>query len=117
MHIIKDTIRSSDHCLLKATISCIRQLCQKEATEVSNLARNKLQNNSSIHDKQQIKENGLENLLLKLLDTETDDLIVNEIHDILNSMLTASLTQQNMKQWIILCKETAIASFGEFLLI
>jgi hypothetical protein len=86
-------------------------LCQKEATEVSNLARLKLQNNSSIETK--VKENGLENLLLKLLDTETDELIVNEIHDILNSMLTGSLTQQNMKQWIILCKETAIASFGE----
>lgn len=104
---------STDHCLLKATISCIRQLCQKEAAEVCSLARNKLQKSASVDKRISVKENGLENYLLKLLDTENDESIVNEIHDILNSMLTASLNQQNMKQWILLCKETAIASFGE----
>ena len=80
------------------------------------LSRVKVQFNDieSLEKQKIINENGLETLLIKLLDIENDEIIVNEIHDILNSMLTASLCQQNLLQWISLCKETATASFGKF---
>jgi hypothetical protein len=88
-------------------------LCQKEAHEVRNLARNQ-PFNKQIGMSKIISESGLEGVLIKLLDIESDEIIIHEIYDILNSMLNASLNQYNMKQWINLCKETANASFGKF---
>lgn len=54
---------------------------------------------------------GLEGLLLKILDTENDENIVNDLHDILNSMI-CSINQFNIKNWLTLCKNVALGTFG-----
>ncbi len=59
-----------------------------------------------------LNELGLEGFLLKHLNNLNDESMINEIYDILQSLLNATLNQNTFKHWFNLCKETAIASYG-----
>ena len=59
-----------------------------------------------------IGERGLECLLFKMLDIETNPYLIRDIHDILNSLLCTLLNEFTLKQWLFLCKDIAISTEG-----
>lgn len=101
---------SNDLLLRKASISCIRQLCQKESTEVceqTKLFVSEAKITTGLLTI--INDSGLEGLLFKLLDIEIDNLIISDIRDTINSIFSC-LNETNLKHWISLLKEIAICN-------
>ena len=101
---------SKDFLLRKVAISCLRQLCQKDSLEVCNIAENYVLASKPIGLMSLISERGLECLLFKMLDIETNPYLIRDIHDILNSLLCTLLNEFSLKQWLFLCKDIAISS-------
>ncbi|XP_067647138.1 HEAT repeat-containing protein 5B isoform X4 [Eurosta solidaginis] len=94
------TLSSNYLMLRKAAVSCLRQLSQREAKEVCELAL-------TITPEQcpdiTITEYGLPGVLFAMLDTETDAEMLKNIHDTLTSMLQM-LASDNLSSWLSLCK-------------
>uniref|UniRef100_W4VS74 HEAT repeat-containing protein 5A n=1 Tax=Corethrella appendiculata TaxID=1370023 RepID=W4VS74_9DIPT len=96
--------------LRKAAVSCLRQLTTREAKEVcehamtlvaaSNNANN---NNDDDVNGLQISESGLPGVLFGMLDTESDSVMIKNIHDTITSMLQM-LAADNLSQWLSMCK-------------
>ncbi|XP_066155601.1 HEAT repeat-containing protein 5B isoform X1 [Euwallacea fornicatus] len=94
---------SSDHLLLrKAAISCLRQLAQREAKEVCDLAA-ALASEGPTVEGLIITETGLPGVFFGLLDTETDPGLIKDIHDTIISMMQV-LATGHLAQWLALCK-------------
>ncbi|XP_048654665.1 HEAT repeat-containing protein 5A isoform X8 [Marmota marmota marmota] len=103
--------------LRRAVLACLRQLVQREASEVSEHAvmlakdsREKLTPDANIG------EMGLEGALLALLDKETDQRLCHDIRETLNHMLT-SMAVEKLSLWLKLCKEVLAASADDFLVL
>lgn len=95
---------SSDHLLLrKAAISCLRQLAQREAKEVCDLALTLASEGPTVEGLI-ITETGLPGVFFGLLDTETDAGLIKDIHDTIISMLHV-LATEHLPQWLGLCKD------------
>ena len=95
----------------KVAISCLRQLCQKDSLEVCQIAINYVKQSKPVGLLSLINEQrGLECLLFKLLDIETNPYLIRDIHDILNSLLCTSLNEHNLKRWLFLLKDIAISA-------
>ncbi|XP_076262348.1 HEAT repeat-containing protein 5B isoform X3 [Rhynchophorus ferrugineus] len=95
---------SSDHLLLrKAAISCLRQLAQREAKEVCDLASTLASEGPTVEGLI-ITETGLPGVFFGLLDTETDAGLIRDIHDTIISMLQV-LATEHLSQWLGLCKD------------
>ena len=106
-----ETILSKEFLLRKVAISCLRQLCQKDSLEVCQIAINYVKQSKPIGLLSLINEQrGLECLLFKLLDIETNPYLIRDIHDILNSLLCTSLNEHNLKRWLFLLKDIAISA-------
>ncbi|KAL1493305.1 hypothetical protein ABEB36_011384 [Hypothenemus hampei] len=100
---------SSNHLLLrKAAISCLRQLAQREAKEVCDLAH-ALASEGPTVEGLVITETGLPGVFFGLLDTETDASLINDIHDTIISMLQV-LATDHLTQWLSLCKDVLTVS-------
>ncbi|XP_072783293.1 HEAT repeat-containing protein 5B isoform X3 [Taeniopygia guttata] len=123
----------SSHLLLRrAAVACLRQLAQREASEVCEYAMSLAKNagdkeNSAIntnlfapgagsrrdahcrHQGVNITETGLEGVLFGMLDRETDRKLCSDIHDTLGHMLS-SLAVENLSHWLMLCKDVLAAS-------
>ena len=84
--------------LRKAAVSCLRQLTTREAKEVCEHAVSLVSDDDGL-----ISENGLPGVLFGMLDTETDDVMIKNIHDTITSMLQI-LAADNLSQWLSLCK-------------
>lgn len=84
--------------LRKASVSCLRQLSQKDAKEVCC--------NAISLDCIKI-EFGLPGILFTMLDTETDVEIIMNIQDTLASMIQ-TLVSDNLTTWLNLCKSILI---------
>ncbi|GFG34432.1 hypothetical protein Cfor_07683, partial [Coptotermes formosanus] len=98
---------SSNHLLLrKAAISCLRQLAQREAKEVCEHAMTLASESrdTNIVEGLVITESGLPGVLFSMLDTETDNRLIKDIHDTLTSMLQM-MAADNLSQWLSLCKD------------
>lgn len=98
---------SSNHLLLrKAAISCLRQLTQREAKEVCEHAMTLASESrdTNIVEGLVITESGLPGVLFSMLDTETDNRLIKDIHDTLTSMLQM-MAADNLSQWLSLCKD------------
>lgn len=92
---------ASNHLLLrKAAVSCLRQLAQREPKEICEHAITLMGENI---DGLIITESGLPGVLFGLLDSETDEKLVKDIHDTIVSMLQM-LAPANLIQWLTLCK-------------
>uniref|UniRef100_A0A8C3V9X3 HEAT repeat-containing protein 5B n=1 Tax=Catharus ustulatus TaxID=91951 RepID=A0A8C3V9X3_CATUS len=101
----------SSHLLLRrAAVACLRQLAQREASEVCEYAMSLAKNAG---DKESsgvnITETGLEGVLFGMLDRETDRKLCSDIHDTLGHMLS-SLAVENLSHWLMLCKDVLAAS-------
>ncbi|MBZ3869647.1 HEAT repeat-containing protein 5A [Sciurus carolinensis] len=96
--------------LRRAVLACLRQLVQREASEVSEHAV-KLAKDSreKLTPDANIREVGLEGALLALLDKETDQRLCHDIKETLNHMLT-SMAVEKLSLWLKLCKEVLAAS-------
>ncbi|GFX28551.1 HEAT repeat-containing protein 5B [Trichonephila clavipes] len=103
---------NSSHLLLRrASVACLRQLAQREASEISAHAiswtkENNLKPNAT---KDTLCENGLEGAIFCMLDTETDIRLVSDAHDTLTSMLQ-TLAEENVGHWLQLCKSVLTAT-------
>lgn len=80
--------------LRKASVSCLRQLSQREAKEVCESSTTVDQLNSDF---------GLPGMLFVMLDTEIDSEIIKNIHDTITSMIQM-LVSDNLSIWLNLCK-------------
>lgn len=86
--------------LRKAAVACLRQLAQREAKEVCEHAKSLFSDDPSAIT---MNDTGLPGILFAMLDTETDDEMIKNIHDTLNSMLQM-LASDNLSQWLTMCK-------------
>uniref|UniRef100_A0A915IWN5 HEAT repeat-containing protein 5B n=1 Tax=Romanomermis culicivorax TaxID=13658 RepID=A0A915IWN5_ROMCU len=103
-----ESLISNYDVLRKASISCLRQLTQREAREVLDHASN-LAPQGLIDKKVSIlPENGLEGALFCLLDTEIDVDVINNAKETLISLLQNTVNEQ-LGQWLTLCKEILVA--------
>ncbi|XP_064514629.1 HEAT repeat-containing protein 5A isoform X5 [Pseudopipra pipra] len=97
--------------LRRAVVSCLRQLVQREAAEVSEYAV------ASVKESREdftpadvnIREIGLEGALLGLLDKELDQRLCQDIKETLTHMLT-SMAVEKLSFWLKLCKDVLAAS-------
>ncbi|XP_012580101.1 PREDICTED: HEAT repeat-containing protein 5A isoform X2 [Condylura cristata] len=96
--------------LRRAVLACLRQLVQREATEVSEHAIMLAKNyREDLALDANIREVGLEGALLTLLDKETDQRLCHDIKETLNHMLT-SMAVDKLSFWLKLCKDVLAAS-------
>ncbi|XP_055635058.1 HEAT repeat-containing protein 5B isoform X2 [Toxorhynchites rutilus septentrionalis] len=91
---------SSNYLMLrKAAVSCLRQLTTREAKEVCEHAMNLV----SDDEKFALSDYGLPGVLFGMLDTESDRVMIKNIHDTITSMLQI-LAADNLSQWLSMCK-------------
>ncbi|XP_022085919.1 HEAT repeat-containing protein 5B-like [Acanthaster planci] len=108
------TSLGSQHLLLRrAAVACLRQLSQREAQEVceyaKSLAKDSRDTSVSTTDGVVITDTGLEGVLFSMLDKETDQRLLSNIHDTLISMLH-ELSGKDLARWLTLCKTVLSAS-------
>ncbi|XP_053690583.1 HEAT repeat-containing protein 5B isoform X2 [Sabethes cyaneus] len=91
---------SSNYLMLrKAAVSCLRQLTTREAKEVCEHALNLVSDDDSFA----LSDYGLPGVLFGMLDTESDNVMIKNIHDTITSMLQI-LAADNLSQWLSMCK-------------
>ncbi|XP_047496501.1 HEAT repeat-containing protein 5B-like isoform X1 [Penaeus chinensis] len=96
---------SCNHLLLRrSAVSCLRQLSQREAWEVCEHALSLVQGNEDSDQGLMMTETGLPGVLFGLLDTETDCVLVRNVHHTLTSTLQA-LATSHLNLWLTLCRE------------
>ncbi|XP_061766590.1 HEAT repeat-containing protein 5B-like isoform X1 [Nerophis ophidion] len=102
----------SSHLLLRrAAVACLRQLAQREASEVCEYAMSlaKKAGDGKKVANLNITETGLEGALFGMLDHETDRKLCSDIHDTLGHMLS-SLAVEKLSHWLKLCKDVLAAT-------
>ena len=101
---------SKEFLLRKVSISCMRQLCQKESMEVCRIAREHVLETKPIGLVSLIGERSLQFLLFKMLDIENNLYLIRDLHDIVHSLLCTSLSEATLQDWLELCKDIAISA-------
>ncbi|XP_061645780.1 HEAT repeat-containing protein 5B [Phyllopteryx taeniolatus] len=103
----------SSHLLLRrAAVACLRQLAQREASEVCEYAMSlakKAGNGKDTAINLNVTETGLEGALFGMLDHETDRKLCSDIHDTLGHMLS-SFAVEKLSHWLKLCKDVLAAT-------
>ncbi|XP_032821133.2 HEAT repeat-containing protein 5B isoform X4 [Petromyzon marinus] len=102
----------SPHLLLRrAAVACLRQLAQREASEVCEYALRLARDTEAQAGAYNIaiSETGLEGVLFGMLDRETDRKLCCDIRDTLGHMLS-SLAVEDLSHWLKLCKDVLAAS-------
>lgn len=105
-----NSLVSKEFLLRKVSVSCLRQLCQKNSVQVCQIAKKYVLDSKPSGLLCLITERGLEFLLFKMLDIETNPLLIRDLHDILYSLLCTSLNETTLKNWLFLCKDIAISA-------
>lgn len=127
----QETLFSPHLILRRAVLSCLRQLVQREAGEVSEHALSLSASNASDRPmtgpvsassgaggasgaaKLCVTETGLEGALFGVLDRDVDRRLCSDVQDTLISLLQ-SLAATNLTRWLALIKDVLQASSGEF---
>ena len=92
-----DSLVSRAFLLRRVSAACLRQLCQRESLEVCRIAKEFVQSTQPIGLVCLVGERGLEYLLFKMLDIETNPALIRDLHDILHSLLCTSLNEKTLK--------------------
>lgn len=108
-----NSLVSKDFVLRRVSINCLRQLCQKNSLDVCRIAKEYVKEKRPSGLLCLIGDRGVEFLLFKMLDIETSPKLINDIHDILYSLLTCTLNETTLKDWLFLCKDIAISAEGK----
>jgi HEAT repeat-containing protein 5 len=107
--ILLESIVSKNFMLRKVSISCMRQLCQRDSIEIRQLAINYVKETKPTGGLLTlVEERGLEYLLFKLLDIESNPFLIKDIHDIINSLICNTFNEFSLKHWLFLCKDIAV---------
>ncbi|XP_061675277.1 HEAT repeat-containing protein 5A isoform X3 [Syngnathoides biaculeatus] len=104
---------SSHLCLRRAVVACLRQLVQREAPEVCELAVTEvkhLQRRDNTRLGVSIKEVGLEGALFALLDQESEPGLRRDIRETLLHMMASGVARGMLGRWLKLCKDVLAAS-------
>ncbi|XP_077421106.1 HEAT repeat-containing protein 5A isoform X2 [Vanacampus margaritifer] len=104
---------SSHLCLRGAAVACLRQLVQREALEVCQLAVAQVKQPQRRHNTPldvTIKEVGLEGALFSLLDQESEPRLRKDIQETLVHMMTSSVAGGRLGRWLKLCKDVMAAA-------
>nr|XP_057946007.1 HEAT repeat-containing protein 5A-like isoform X1 [Doryrhamphus excisus] len=112
-HSMLANLCSSHLCLRRAVVACLRQLVQRGAREVCELAVaqfKELQRREHTQMDVTIKEVGLEGALVSLLDQESDPGLRSDIQETLVHMIASSATSGMLRHWLKLCKDVLSAS-------
>ena len=113
--------------LRRAAVSCLRQLAQKEASDICKYAEvvdftdvendhddgvaYYMEDDGCTFDSQSPVvmrlnyQSGLPGMLFSMLDYETDFGIISDIHDTLTSIMQVMTISDNLKIWLALCRE------------
>jgi hypothetical protein len=102
-------LKCRDLSLRRACVSCLRQLSQREAREVSEHARVFMKDRAQDLSIALSEFRSLEELLFSMLDTETDTKLCSNVQDTLVYMLQA-LGANNLTHWLQLCKDVLAAT-------
>lgn len=101
---------SKEFLLRKVAIACLRQVCQKNALDVCQIASSFVQETKPSGLLALIGERGVQCLLFKMLDIESNPQLIRNLHDILNSLLCSTLNESTLKRWLFLCKDISIGA-------
>ncbi len=112
--VLCNAIRSPHLLLRRAAVACLHQLSQREAKEVSEhvyaWTKDSKNDNSKLLFQSSVQgDYGLAAILLSMLDYESDQITVNNIHKIVTS-LVQTLGSECLGQWLSLCKEVLTAA-------
>ncbi|CAF0968829.1 unnamed protein product [Rotaria sordida] len=102
-------LKCRDLSLRRACVSCLRQLSQREAKEVSEHAKLFMKDKVQDLTLGLSEFRSLEELLFSMLDTETDAKLCSNVQDTLVYMLQA-LGANNLTHWLQLCKDVLAAT-------
>lgn len=106
-------LSSSSLVLRRSVVACLRQIVQREALEVSELAvclvKELPRREQSALDLT-LKEVGLEGALFSLLDRESDPGLRRDLQETLGFMMTASVSSGKLGQWLRLCRDVLSAT-------
>ncbi|CAF4841473.1 unnamed protein product, partial [Rotaria sp. Silwood1] len=102
-------LKCRDLSLRRACVSCLRQLSQREAKEVSEHAKLFMKDKAQDLTIGLSEFRSLEELLFSMLDTETDAKLCSNVQDTLVYMLQA-LGANNLTHWLQLCKDVLAAT-------
>ncbi|CAF2782997.1 unnamed protein product [Rotaria sp. Silwood2] len=102
-------LKCRDLSLRRACVSCLRQLSQREAKEVSEHAKLFMKDKAQDLTIGLSEFRSLEELLFSMLDTETDTKLCSNVQDTLVYMLQA-LGANNLTHWLQLCKDVLAAT-------
>jgi hypothetical protein len=102
-------LKTRDLSLRRACVSCLRQLSQREAKEVSEHAKVFMKDKAQDLSFGLSEFRSLEELLFSMLDTETDAKLCSNVQDTLVYMLQA-LGANNLTHWLQLCKDVLAAT-------
>ena len=108
-----ESLVSREFLLRRVACSCLRQLCQRDSLDVCRIARQFVLASPPVAGLLVlVAQRGLEYLLFKLLDIETNAALIRDLHDILLSLLCTSFNERTLKHWLFLCKDIAISTEG-----
>lgn len=110
-----DALVAREFQLRRVACACLRQLCQRDSLEVCRIAREFVQSSRPIGLLCLIADRGLEYLLFKLLDIETNAALIRDLQDILLSLLSTTFNERTLRHWLFLCKDIAISSEGSYI--
>uniref|UniRef100_A0AAV2JD53 LAA1-like C-terminal TPR repeats domain-containing protein n=1 Tax=Knipowitschia caucasica TaxID=637954 RepID=A0AAV2JD53_KNICA len=99
--------------LRRAVVSCLRQIVQREALEVSELAVSLVKEQPPKEASPlecTLRELGLEGALFSLLDRELDPGLRLDLQQTLGFMMASSLTSDRVGQWLRLCRDVLSAT-------
>uniref|UniRef100_A0A3B4AH64 HEAT repeat containing 5A n=1 Tax=Periophthalmus magnuspinnatus TaxID=409849 RepID=A0A3B4AH64_9GOBI len=102
--------------LRRSVISCLRQIVQRDALEVSELAVSLAKEQPSKEAsplEYMLRELGLEGALFSLLDRETDPGLIQDLDQTLGFMMVSSLSSGRVGQWLRLCRDVLSDSSEE----
>ncbi|KAK7879213.1 hypothetical protein WMY93_034004 [Mugilogobius chulae] len=99
--------------LRRSVVSCLRQIVQRDAGEVCELAvslvKEQLSKDSSVLECT-LRELGLEGALFSLLDRESDPGLRQDLNQTLGFMMVSSLSGGKVGQWLRLCRDVLSAT-------
>ncbi|KAJ0009197.1 hypothetical protein NQD34_016612 [Periophthalmus magnuspinnatus] len=99
--------------LRRSVISCLRQIVQRDALEVSELAVSLAKEQPSKEAsplEYMLRELGLEGALFSLLDRESDPGLIQDLDQTLGFMMVSSLSSGRVGQWLRLCRDVLSAT-------
>jgi len=106
-------LTSSHLTLRRAGVACLRQLAQREALTVCEIAvgmtNQPVKDTHSVEGMMTYSESGLPGMLFSLLDTEDDDQVVKHAQETITSVLI-EIAADNLSSWLSLCKEILTVS-------